>query len=224
MIGILLTSATLSGLCGEYGFDANHGKCHLVECDRCSRYFNYEGKCVPHIIINTIGIGIPFLIILVSYTIVFIKLRTYANEDGTREYKISTIVLTCCYFVFILPVFMVEWIPPKVGDKERGFRYWEPFNQTFNFFQALIVAIIYSVYWLVYVVNVFVYVIYLPRCRDAICFMVKDLASPVTDRLNAATIGHSHTTWGPQVADRTLQEYTLSGINQDSNDFECTRF
>ena len=50
--------------------------------------------------------------------------------------------------------------------------------------------------------------------------MVRDLASPVTDRLNAATIGHSHTTWGPQVADRTLQEY----INQDSNDFECTRF
>ena len=54
--------------------------------------------------------------------------------------------------------------------------------------------------------------------------MVKDLASPVTDRLNAATIGHSHPAWGPQVADRTLQEYTLSGINQDSNDFECTRF
>ena len=146
---------------------------------------------------------------------------TKMEQENT---KISTIVLTCCYFVFILPVFMVEWIPPKVGDKERGFRYWEPFNQTFIFFQALIVAIIYSVYWLVYVVNVFVYVIYLPRCRDAICFMVKDLASPVTDRLNAATIGHSHTTWGPQVADRKLQEYTLSGINQDSNDFECTRF
>ena len=110
MIGILLTSATLSGLCGEYGFDANHGKCHLVECDRCSRYFNYEGKCVPHIIINTIGIGMPALIVIISYGASFWKLITDHQDDDVSQYKRSTIILTVCYVFFIVPIYAIEFI------------------------------------------------------------------------------------------------------------------
>ena len=85
---LISVARPILGICGEFGFDRTGGKCVLVECDNCNG-INDSGAffCPPGGIINTIGIGIPFLIILVSYTIVFIKLRTYANEDGTREYK-----------------------------------------------------------------------------------------------------------------------------------------
>jgi len=158
MIGILLTSATLSGLCGEYGFDANHGKCHLVECDRCSRYFNYEGKCVPHIIINTIGIGIPALIVIISYGASFWKLITDHQDDDVSQYKRSTIILTVCYVFFIVPIYAIEFIDmDEVKEK------------------AQIVVAIYSVYWLVYVVNVLIYVMYLPRMREAYKLIIIDI-------------------------------------------------
>ena len=121
LLSFLLISVArpIFGICGEFGFDRTSGKCVLIDCDNCNGSQDSEsGFCPPGGIINTIGVGIPFLIILVSYTIVFVKLRTYSDDDGeTNQYKISTIVLTCCYFVFILPIFMVEWIPPKTDDK-----------------------------------------------------------------------------------------------------------
>ena len=175
MIGILLTSATLSGLCGEYGFDANHGKCHLVECDRCSRYFNYEGKCVPHIIINTIGIGIPALIVIISYGASFWKLITDHQDDDVSQYKRSTIILTVCYVFFIVPIYAIEFIDMD-EVKEKVISNSNRFSIGVQIiFQAQIVVGIYSVYWLVYVVNVLIYVMYLPRMREAYKLIIIDI-------------------------------------------------
>ena len=175
MIGILLTSATLSGLCGEYGFDANHGKCHLVECDRCSRYFNYEGKCVPHIIINTIGIGMPALIVIISYGASFWKLITDHQDDDVSQYKRSTIILTVCYVFFIVPIYAIEFIDMD-EVKEKVISNSNRFSIGVQvLFQAQIVVAIYSVYWLVYVVNVLIYVMYLPRMREAYKLIIIDI-------------------------------------------------
>ena len=117
---LISVARPIFGICGDFGFDRTSGKCVLIDCDNCNGVQDSgSGFCPPGGIINTAGVGIPFLIILVSYTIVFVKLRTYSDDVDVDvdQYKISTIVLTCCYFVFILPVFMVEWIPPKTDDK-----------------------------------------------------------------------------------------------------------
>ena len=51
---------------------------------------------------------------------------------------------------------------------------------------------------------------------------MKDLASPLTGGMNAATTAlHSNSTWGPQVADNTLQKHTLS--SNESKEFDVTR-
>ena len=104
---IILTSFPYFGWYGQFGFDPIHGKCHLVECDEDSE----NGKIKPSILINTIGEGIPFVIVIISYSAVFLKLREDDNDDSTSQYKISTIILTFCYFIFILPNYVVELIP-----------------------------------------------------------------------------------------------------------------
>ena len=104
---IILTSFPYFGWYGQFGFDPIHGKCHLVECDEDSE----NGKIKPSILINTIGTGIPFVIVIISYSAVFLKLREDDNDDSTSQYKISTIILTFCYFIFILPIYVVEFIP-----------------------------------------------------------------------------------------------------------------
>ena len=103
---IILTSFPYFGWYGQFGFDPIHGKCHLVECDEDRE----NGQIKPSILVNTIGAGIPFVIVIISYSAVFLKLREDDNDD-TSQYKISTIILTFCYCIFILPIYAVEFIP-----------------------------------------------------------------------------------------------------------------
>ena len=122
---IILTSFPFLGSYGEFGFDPLHGKCHLVECD------SESGKIKPTWLINTLGVSIPFLIVIISYSAVFLKLkqpssgRPNQDMDPNNQYKISTIVLTACYFVFILPIYIIEFIPVspnKVRNLQSTFK------------------------------------------------------------------------------------------------------
>lgn len=191
---IILTSFPYFGWYGQFGFDPIHGKCHLVECDEDSE----NGKIKPSILINTIGTGIPFVIVIISYSAVFLKLREDDNDDSTSQYKISTIILTFCYFIFILPIYVVEFIP-VICNKD------------------LASALIYTWYWLVYVINVFVYVIYLPRCREAILTLLADLFSPVIPILVPATRSRTQTEtdFGVQMG-RVRQEVCLESESEDN--------
>ena len=77
-------------------------------------------------------------------------------------------------------------------------------------------ALIYTWYWLVYVINVFVYVIYLPRCREAILTLLEDLFSPVIPILVPATRSRTQTEtdFGVQMG-RVRQEVCLESESED---------
>ena len=86
--------------------------------------------------------------------------------------------------------------------------------------QDLASALIYSWYWLVYAINVFVYVIYLPRCREAILMLLADLFSPVINlNFGRRSRAHTETDWGVRMG-RVTQEACLwpeSGNQQSVN-------
>jgi len=175
---VLLVSLPLFNVVGEFGYDLQNGKCALIEC---SNWMDFETDIYlsPGAVILSIGVGLPFLVVLVSYGIVFRILDQQQNlyqSVSSGQYKRSTVILTLCYFVFILPICIIEWVPITIKGKD------------------LIHALVFSWYLLTYIVNVFVYVIYLPRCREAIILMFRDIFScldlgSITDQLTMTDIG-----------------------------------
>lgn len=94
--------------------------------------------------------------------------------------------------------------------------------------QDLATALIYTWYWLVYAINVFVYVIYLPRCREAILTLLADLFSPLINKLHLGTRTRTHTEtdWGVQMGRVTrevcLQSESESGQHQSQSESSRT--
>ena len=83
-------------------------------------------------------------------------------------------------------------------------------------------ALIYTWYWLVYAINVFVYVLYLPRCREAILTLLADIFSPLIKELHLGTRTRTHTEtdWGVQMG-RVTREVCLqseSGQHQSHSE------
>ena len=72
---------------------------------------------------DVVVIGTPFLVMCVSYIAVFIKLqRNYTEDDiTTKQYKVSTFVLTFCYAVFIIPNAVLSWISPEIKNVRQMF-------------------------------------------------------------------------------------------------------
>ena len=143
-------------VCGKFGYDAVHGKCHIIECEKCSE--NITFTCPPGGVIIMTGVGVPFMIVLVSYGLVYKSLREADLNLETRSQQQSVMILTFCYFIFILPIAIIEWLPEAVSNR------------------AFISVSIYLCYWFVYVVNFFIYVIFWRRIRTVIILMLKDLA------------------------------------------------
>ena len=75
-----------------------------------------------------------------------------------RDVQKITIILIFCYIIFILPIYVVEWIPSYVNYGPK------------------ISVIMCTWYWLIYIINVFVYIIYSERARECIGFFLRDIA------------------------------------------------
>ena len=109
-------------LCEElgFGFDRRTGKCMLVYCDKCN---GDQSDIFLGGIIDIIVIATPFIVMVVSYIAVFIKLqRNYTEDDiTTKQYKVSTFVLTFCYAIFIIPNAVLSWISPEVKNVSKPF-------------------------------------------------------------------------------------------------------
>ena len=136
----------------------------------CSESLNSQDDCqidVLGAIINTIGVALPFIVVIISYSSILRKYSNLQHEKGTKEIMKSSIILTLCYFIFIIPIYILELIPLDVGPQRQ-----------------LIEVITYSWYWLVYMVDPFVYVLYWPRLREALGFMIKDIFSPIRRQLS----------------------------------------
>eukprot|EP00092_Neocalanus_flemingeri_P021312 GFUD01023099.1.p1 GENE.GFUD01023099.1~~GFUD01023099.1.p1 ORF type:complete len:371 (-),score=49.39 GFUD01023099.1:60-1172(-) len=150
-----VTCIPLLGLCGHLGYDAKHGKCKVITCESCS-----EGTSVAASaggIFLTIGVGIPSLIVLVSYTLVYKSLSKVPADVNASSQRKSVFILALCYFVFILPILIIEWLPEDFSDK------------------AFIGVGVYSWYWCIYVINFFVYIIFWKRVRNGMVLFLTDI-------------------------------------------------
>ena len=137
------------------GFDAVHGKCHIIECEKCSEDSTFIFP--PGGVTLLFGVGLPFVIVLVSYGLVYRTLSQAAIDAETRIQRRAVMILTSCYIVFILPIGIIEWLPGTILNR------------------AFISVCVYCLYWQVYVVNFFVYIFFYRRIRKGITLMMRDV-------------------------------------------------
>lgn len=183
-----ITALPLLGVLGTFGYDPIHGKCHLIECK--------DWMWPPGAIMNTIGVGLPFAVLIISYSAM---LRKYGNlnDSRTKEIVKSLIILTLCYFIFILPIYLLELIPLEAHLNKE-----------------LIGVCTYSWYWLVYMIDAFVYVLYWPRYREALWMMMKDILTPVSRLLPERATSVSLTEYGRDFDARIVR--SLSSVTEDN--------
>ena len=103
----------LSGLIGKYGFDALHGKCHILNCN-LSTIFGFDLPAGG--ITLSLGVGVPCLIVVLSCIIIFMRNGCCIISSGEevqfpKEIQYIITALVSCYLIFILPIYIIEWIP-----------------------------------------------------------------------------------------------------------------
>ena len=155
IFSICLSSIPLFEVCGKYGYDIIHGKCHIIECEKCSEDSTFIFP--PGGLILVIGSGIPFIILMVSYGLVYKTLSESATHADTLNQRRSALILPTCYFIFIIPILITKSFTEDFPDRILGS------------------ALIYCWYWFVYVVNFFIYILFWRRIRKAITLMMKDI-------------------------------------------------
>eukprot|EP00092_Neocalanus_flemingeri_P009136 GFUD01009837.1.p1 GENE.GFUD01009837.1~~GFUD01009837.1.p1 ORF type:complete len:404 (+),score=49.92 GFUD01009837.1:222-1433(+) len=184
---ISLTCVPFFGFCGHFGYDSVQGRCHIICC---------QGH-----IIEAVGVGLPSLVVVVSYSLLYINLTKLQNmekqeivlsgtdphgfgsgtrtafsccccfiqlgcyykpcqatEDGeTGRQRKAVMILTICYVVFILPHSIFELLPSTISDR------------------ALISVLVHAWFWVMYIVNFFIYIIFWRRVRKGIQLLFMDL-------------------------------------------------
>ena len=169
-----LTCIPLLGVCGQLGFDPGHGKCRVLSCESCSvgTYFTVP----PGGIILAVSIGVPSLVILVSYTRVYTSLSQVQDAD-TRSLRVSVFILALCYFVFILPILVIEWVPDMGAEA------------------AVVGVSVYSWYWCIYIINFFIYIFFWRRVRTGIQIFLKDVLGISGLKQNSIVSNNESSVW-----------------------------
>ena len=143
IFSIGLTCIPLFGLCGHFGYDAVQGRCHMM--------------CSKSRIIMVFGDGLPCLVVLFSYTLVYRSLKRASEDEETRSQRKVVMVLALCYVSFILPHSIFESLPHETPNR------------------AVLNVIFHAWFWCMYAVNFFIYIIFYRRVRKAMQFLVIDL-------------------------------------------------
>ena len=108
-------SVPLSGLIGEYGFDALNGKCHILSCNLpASHGFDLPAGGIT----LSLGVGLPCIIVVMSCIVIIMKsgscIRQYGEEvEYPKEIQRIIAALVWSYLIFILPIYIIEWVPYK---------------------------------------------------------------------------------------------------------------
>ena len=165
------------GLCGQLGYDPKHGKCKMISCESCLEVSSFTAP--PGGVVLAISVGVPSLVVLVSYTLVYKSLAKIPGDVDTRSQRKSVLILAICYFVFILPILIIEWLPEDVSDK------------------ASIGVGVYSWYWCIYIINFFIYIIFWRRVRKGIVLFLTDIFGGLGSKLksNSASNDQSSIWW-----------------------------
>ena len=133
--------------------------CHILDCGECSRDSNINlPSGAPSAVL---GIGFPFIVILISYSLVYVKLSEGETDVETWSQRRAVMILTFCYFIFTLRLCVSALLPEAISSR------------------ASIRVAIYSWYFQVYVVNFFIYVIFWRRVRTAMKLMMMDITGIV---------------------------------------------
>ena len=156
IFSITMASLPLFHLFGEYGYDAVTGECRILNCslpNGLNIHIPASGVTL------TLGVGLPCLISFAAYIQILQSFDDSKSEEKTQLNEILkvTTILISCYVVFILPTYIIQWVP---------------FSEDFY---PLISLFIFLWYFLIYIINAFVYIICGPRCRDAIRLFLRDL-------------------------------------------------
>ena len=96
-------------------------------------------------------------LIICSYTSVYRKLCQTPADAETLSLKQAVLILSVCYFIFILPNAII---------------YWLPYNVSMSAFMGVIV---HCWYWFIYVVNFFIYITFWRRVRVGMKLFLKDI-------------------------------------------------
>ena len=151
-----MTCVPLLGVCdAESGYDAVHGKCHVLLREMCSDDGDYI--CLPGLVLEALGDGVPSMIVIISYSMVYKNLSEAKMDAETWSLKRAVLILGICYFIFIIPHAIFEWLLYDVT------------------MSAFIGIIIHCWYWLLYIVNFFIYISFWRRVRLGIWLFFKDV-------------------------------------------------
>jgi len=110
-------------------------------------------------ILMALGDVIPTTVVIISYGLVYTDLVNYQGVTG--EQRRAVLVLTLCYLIFILPHQIFEALSAYIPKK------------------ALVSVIIHPWYFLVYIVNFFIYIIFWPRIRKAMQLLLADVVGKI---------------------------------------------
>ena len=88
IFSIILSCIPLFGICGHYGYDAVEGVCHWMSM-----------MCPQAWIILVVGDGLPCLVVLHSYGMVYINLAQASKDEDTSNQRRAVIILTISYLV-----------------------------------------------------------------------------------------------------------------------------
>ena len=131
-----LASLPFFNICGQYGYDPAHGRCHLLPCKKCSLTSNFSVP--PSVLLEVMGTGVPTIVVIISYTLVYWNLNNSKEMEGVAPLKRAVLILSFSYFVFILPNALTGYFPFEVSK-------W-----------AVIGTCLDCWYWNIYVVNFFI--------------------------------------------------------------------
>ena len=109
---LVSASAPLSGLIGEYGFDARNGKCHILSCNLLvSHGFDLPAGGIT----LSLGVGLPCIVVVMSCIVIFMRFGSCITqyEEEVKEIQYIIAALVGSYLIFILPIYIIEWVPYK---------------------------------------------------------------------------------------------------------------
>ena len=106
---------------------------------------------------GVLGIGLPFIIMVISYSLVYKNLSKMTTDTETWNQRRAVLILAFSYFIFVLPLGISELLPKNISDL------------------AFIRVVIYGWYFQVYLINFLTYILFWRRIRTAMRFLLKDL-------------------------------------------------
>jgi hypothetical protein len=152
IFSLSLASIPLLGVYGGMGYNAVNGKCQIIQLEGNTLSSHVSG------VIFTVGSGVPFIVMLISYGLVYRSLyQNHATDVESIKNQKAVMILTFCYFIFVIPVSIIELVPENLDHKEwisLGLFFW---------------------HCLIYILNPFLYCFSEIRIRTATVLMFKDV-------------------------------------------------